>query len=157
MDLFGYFRKYVWNDEKTPYLVSVGRLTRTQARNELFAYSVLLAAFFFVVGMAALLGASVVAGSLIVAIYAFTICSAAVALTAIRHWIAAVICATAPPAILLFLAIDGFSPRLHAIDKILIAAVLMALWAYAIRVVRIARAYEFLGEKPPEDGDGLKG
>ena len=89
MDLFGYFRKYVWNEEKTPYLIPVGRLTQSQARNELFAYSVLMAAFFLVVGMAALLGASIVAGSLLVTIYSFTLCCAAVALITTRHRVAA--------------------------------------------------------------------
>lgn len=151
MDLFGFFRKYVWNDEKTPYLISVERLTQRQARNELFTYSVLLAAFFFVAGMAALLGASIVGGSLTVAIYAFAVCSAAVALVAIRHWIAAIICATAPPAILLFFIVNGFPPTLHILDKLLIGAVILALWAYSFRVVRITRAFPNLRESASAD------
>jgi hypothetical protein len=146
MDLFGYFRKYVWNEEKTPYLTPVGRLTQTQARNELFTYSVLMAAFFLVVGMAALLGATFVAGSLTVTLYSFTLCSAAVALAATRHRVAALICATAPPAVLLYLVINGFSPQFHAVDKVLISAVLMALWIYTFRVIRIAWAYPDLPE-----------
>jgi len=151
MDLFGFFRKYVWNDEKTPYLVPVGRLTQRQARNELFTYSVLMFAFFFIVGMAALLGAEVVGRSLTVTIYAFAICSAAGALAVLRHWIAAVLCATAPPAILIFLIVNGFSPKLHMLDKLLIGAVILALWVYSFRVVRITRAFPGLRESATVD------
>ena len=32
MDLQNFVRKYVWNDEKTPSLTPVGRLTQRQAR-----------------------------------------------------------------------------------------------------------------------------
>ena len=146
MDFQGFVRKYVWNDEKTPYLTKVGRLTQRQARNELFVFSVLLAAFFFVTGMAALLGASMVAWSLGVAVYSFAICSAAVILAAIRHPVAALACVTAPPAVLAFLLVEGFPPQLHLMDKLLIATVLLALWVYTVRVVRIARAYPWLDE-----------
>ena len=153
MDLFGLFRRYVWNEEKTPYLTKVGRLTRAQARNELFAFSVLIAAFFFVVGLAALLGASIVAGSLGVAVYSFAICSAAIVLAAVRHPAAALACATAPPVVLAFLVVEGFPPHLHLMDKLLIGAVLLALSVYAIRVVRIACAYPALGDGPDRAPD----
>ena len=63
MSWFDYIRKYVWNEEKTPYLVPVGMLSRTQARNELFSFSVLMAAFFFVIGLLALLGFGLLAGA----------------------------------------------------------------------------------------------
>lgn len=151
MDLFGFFRKYVWNDEKTPYLTPVGRLTRAQAKNEIFIYCVLIAAFFLVVGMAALLGASIVAGSVPVAIYAFVLCCTAITLAATHHPVAAVVCATAAPVVLAFLVVQGFPPRLHMLDKILIAAVLIALFVYSFRVVRIARAFLSLDGPAEED------
>lgn len=146
MDFQNFVRKYVWNDEKTPYLTKVGRLTQRQARNELFVFSVLIATFFFVTGMAALLGVTIVAGSLGVALYSFAVCCAALALAATRHPVAAMAAATAPPVALLFLLVEGFPPQLHWPDKLLIAGVLLALWAYTIRVVRIVRAYPYLEE-----------
>ena len=98
MDFYGFIKKYVWNEEKTPYLVPVGRLSQSQARNEIFVYSILMASFFLIAGVAALLGASIVAGSLVVAAYSFVVCGAAVILSAtLREW-PAFICATAPPA-----------------------------------------------------------
>lgn len=144
-----FVRKYVWSDEKTPYLVKVGRLTRRQARSELFAFSVLIAAFFFAAGMAALLGASIVGGSLGAALYSFAICSAAIALAVTQHPAAAMACATAPPVVLIFLLIKGFPAQLHLLDKVVISAILLALWAYTARVVRIARAYPGLEEGAP--------
>ena len=146
MKIYAYFRKYVWNDDKTPYLTQVGRLTRTQARSELFVFSVLLAAFFFVAGFVALLGDGF---GVLVAVYAFAVCCAALALAATQHPLAALACATAPPGALAFLAIHGFSPRLHLVDKLLIGAILLALMAYTVRVVRIARAYPYLSDNPP--------
>jgi hypothetical protein len=148
MDFQRFVRKYVWNDEKTPYLTKVGRLTKRQARSELFIISILFAAFFFVIGMAALLDVSIVAGSIGVAVYAFAICSAALMLAAMHHPAAALVCATAPPIVLLFLLFEGFPPQLHMLDKVLIAAVLLALAVYMYRVVRIANVYPGLDEGP---------
>ena len=148
MDFYGFIKKYVWNEEKTPYLVPVHRLSQLQARNEVFVYSILMASFFLVAGVAALLGASIVAGSLIVAAYSFVLCGAAVILSAtLREW-PAFICATAPPAVLLFLLVHGFSPTLHTLDKVLIAGVLIAFWVYTFRVCRIAKVYPGLKESP---------
>jgi hypothetical protein len=146
MDLQDFVRKYVWNDDKTPYLTKVGRLTQRKARNELFVFCVLIATFFFVTGMAALLGTTMVAGSMGVALYSFTVCSAAVILVGTRHPVSALVCATAPPAVLLYLLVEGFPPQLHLLDQFLISAILLALWAYMARVVRIARAYPYLEE-----------
>lgn len=141
MSWFDYIRKYVWSEEKTPYLVPVGLLSRTQARNELFSFSVLMAAFFFVIGLLALLGFGSLAGAPAVAGYSFVLCSSAIALGATRHRIAAVICATAPPVFLAYLIVYGFPPALHMPDKLLIGAVTLLLGLYGFRVVAIAKAY----------------
>jgi hypothetical protein len=37
MNLEKYFKKYLWDDERTPYLVPVARMTRRQADYELHA------------------------------------------------------------------------------------------------------------------------
>jgi hypothetical protein len=149
MDWYGFIRKYVWNDEKTPYFVPVAKLSRTQARNEIFTYSVLLGAFFLIIGLLALLGVGFLAGSFGVAAYAFALCSSAIALGVTRHHAAAVICATGPPALLAYLLVNGFPPELHLLDKALIAAVALLLGLYAFRVVAIAKAYPDLPDRKP--------
>src|SRR3970282_257732 len=52
MDKF--FRKYVWDDERTPYLVRVARLTRGQIEYELRFYAVITGVLFALVSVAAL-------------------------------------------------------------------------------------------------------
>ncbi|MGH6914438.1 MAG: hypothetical protein ACREH3_12125 [Geminicoccales bacterium] len=144
MSWYGFIRKYVWNEQKTPYLVPVPTLSRAQARNELFSFSVLTAAFFFVIGLLSLLGVGFLAGSPGIALYSFGLCSSAIALGATRHQAAALTCATAPPVLLAYLLVYGFPPSLHLPDKLLIGAVALLLGLYAFRVVAIARAYRSL-------------
>jgi hypothetical protein len=77
MNLYAFFRKYVWDDDKTPYFVPVERLSETQARNEIFAFAVLLGLCAVVVAGAALLGRAFQAAAPGGAIYASTVFSAA--------------------------------------------------------------------------------
>lgn len=74
MNLYAFFRKYVWDENKTPYFIPVARLSRTQARNELFTVAVLLAMFTLVIAVAALLGKALHGPSPGVALYASTVC-----------------------------------------------------------------------------------
>ena len=141
-----FVRKYVWSEEKTPYLVPVAKLSRSQARNELFVFSVLTAAFFFVIGLLALLAADFP----LAAAYCFLLCSSAIALGATRHYLAAIVCATAPPALLAYLLAAGFPAALHLADKLLIGAAALLVGLYALRVVAIARTYPRL----PQDRIG---
>jgi hypothetical protein len=150
MKWYAFIRKYVWDDQKTPYLVSVDRLNRTQGRSELFTFSVLLAVFCMVIGIAALLGKAFQGQSIGVAVYTFTIFSAATVLGATRHPLAAIYCSTIAPVTLFYFLIYGFPPKLHLIDELLILALTVMLMRYSFRVVAIARAYPFL--TPGDDG-----
>jgi len=140
MNLYAYFRKYVWDDEKTPYRVPVARLSPTQARNETFAFVVLLVLFAVVIAGAALLGESFGTAAPGVAVYASTVVSAALLLAAARQPLAAIYCATAPLAALLYFFFAGFPGNLHIVDELLILAVLLILLRYGVRIVAIARS-----------------
>lgn len=141
MNLYAYFKKYVWDENKTPYLVPVARLNRTQAKNELFACAVLLAMFTLVIAVAALLGKALHGPSPGVAFYASTVCCSAIALSATRHYLAALYCSAAPLAALLYFFFYGFPPNLHLMDELLILTLMLALLRYGMRVTAIARAY----------------
>jgi hypothetical protein len=140
VDWPGLFRRYVWHEERTPYLVRAERLTPGQARSELFVYGLLLAtpaSLVAVISALDLTGGSTFALSG-VALYAVALALAAVALGASGHPLAAWFCATAPllmeVGILAGLLRPGTSPN----ERIALLA-LGALWlAYALRVVRIA-------------------
>ena len=42
MDWHNFIKKYVWDENKTPYLTRVEKLTQEQARNEAFIYTVVM-------------------------------------------------------------------------------------------------------------------
>lgn len=149
MDKF--FRKYVWDDERTPYLVSVGRLTRRQADHELLFYATLSGVLFALIALAALSRRLPHGDASLVSLFAFTQVCASLLLGMTRSAWAAVYCATAPLAALLYFALFGFHPSLGALDKslLVVAAILWTL--YGRRLVSVARAYPGLAEKATQD------
>jgi hypothetical protein len=140
------FKRYVWDDDKTPYLTRVGNLNRTQACYELFGYSVFMGVLFGVLAVVTLSTALPHGAAAIVPIYAFTVCCAAVLLGFTRHPGAALWCAAAPLAALAYFAIWGFHANLDFGDKVLLVAVAVVGLLYSRRVVAVARAWQRLAE-----------
>jgi hypothetical protein len=134
-------RRYVWDEERTPYLVRVDRLTGGQARNELFVYAFLLATLAAVVAAVAVLGDGRT-GLLTapgVSLYAVMLLLAAIALGAAGYPAAAWFCLTAPAALWLTASTGLLRPGMEGGERLVIA-IASALWlGYATRVVRIAR------------------
>jgi hypothetical protein len=151
MDWETLFKRYVWSDVRTPYLVPVARLTREQAGYELFFYALFVGVLFGVIAVMALSGRLPHGGADIVSLYAFSLVCAAVVLGAIRHPWAALWCSSAPLGALAYFALFGFHPNLGFSDKVLLVA-LMLLWlVYVPRLVAVARAYPALsGPQDPE-------
>ena len=54
LDWENLFKRYVWDDRTTPYLIPVKRLKRQQADYEILAYSVVIGILFGVVSITAL-------------------------------------------------------------------------------------------------------
>jgi hypothetical protein len=141
------FKRYIIDDEKTPYFTAVARLTRRQARYELFAYSLLTGVLYAMVGIASLSSGLPHGSAIGVPLYAFALLAAAVALGITHHPHAAACCATGPVAGLLYCLYFGFHPNVGAGDKVLIV-VLLLLWArYNFRVLAIARLYPDMPER----------
>lgn len=141
MDWPTFVRRYVWDEERTPYFVRSDRLTRAQARSELFAYAFLLAILASVVTVLATVGqgrADPLASPL-VALYAVTVVLAAIGLGVTGHPAAAYYCGTAPLAAGLGALAGVLRPGMAGMEMIVLAG-LSALWfGYAARVVRVAR------------------
>lgn len=136
-----YFRKYLWDDERTPYLVSVARLTRGQIEYELRFYAVITGVLFALVSLAALSNGLPHGDARGVSLYAFTQVCAALLLGMARSVWATLYCASAPLAALIYFALFGFHPDLGVADKALLLTA-MVLWvAYCGRLIAIARAY----------------
>jgi hypothetical protein len=136
------FKRYVWHDERTPYLTRVANLTRIQAQYEIFGYALfmgVLSALLSIVTMAPSLPHG---GAAIVPLYAFSVCCAAVTLGFTRHPLAAAWCALAPLAALAYFATWGFHPGLDAGGKGLLIGVALAGLLYSARAVLVARAWQ---------------
>ena len=147
LDWVGLFKRYVGDDIKTPYFVAVGRLTRVQARNELFVYTLFLAVLFGVVGVVSLSPTLPHGNTLAVSLYAFLVAGAAVAFGFSKHPAAAAICASAPVGVLIYFVLFGFHPNAATGDKVLQVAI-AALWLrYSWRILQIARAYPTMRER----------
>jgi len=151
MDLDKYFKKYVWDDERTPYLVPVDRLTRRQAGYELHFYALFVGVFCALFSLAALSSKLPHGHSPIVSLYAFSVVCAAVLLGFGRHPWAAFWCATPPLAGLAYFAVYGFHPNLGTQEKVLLVVAMIAWLAYCRRLVAVARAYARLPQSPGAD------
>lgn len=147
LDWENLFKRYIIDDDKTPYFTAVSRLTRRQARYELFAYCLLTGVLYAMVGIASLSSGLPHGGAIGVPLYAFSLLVAAVLLGLTRHPYAAAFCATGPVAGLLYCLYFGFHPNIGTGDKVLIV-VLLLLWArYNFRVLAIARGFPDMPER----------
>lgn len=141
------FKRYIIDDEKTPYFTAVARLNRRQARYELFAYCLLTGVLYAMVGLASLSSGLPHGDAVGVPLYAFSLLAGSVALGLTRHPYAAAFCATGPVAALLYLWQFGFHPETAAGDKVLIVVLLLLWLRYNFRVVAIARAFRDMPER----------
>ena len=144
-------RKYVWDPQKTPFLVPVARLNQGQANSEIFVFVVFLVTPVTLVLLAALayLWHTADGAFALLAAYTASILAAAVLLHQRKDWRAAAWCLTAPLALLGFLLWNGFSARLGWLDKVLLLSMLLGWSCYTLRIVAIARAYAGMPPGPP--------
>jgi hypothetical protein len=145
-----FIKRYIWDDERTPYLVPVGRITRRQADHEIYLYAVFLGVLFTVVTLVALAGALPQSRSAAVALYGFSVVCAALLFGVTKHLWAALWCSAVPLAALLYFLTHGLPPRLGTIDHVVLIAVALIFLRYSMRIVSLAKAYPGLPETPPE-------
>jgi hypothetical protein len=136
------FKRYVWHDERTPYLTRVRNLTRLQVQYEIFGYAVFMGVLSAVLSVVTLAPSLPHGGAAIVPVYAFSVCCAAVILGFTRHPWAAAWCALAPLAALAYFGTWGFHPGQAAGEKALLIGVALAGLLYSIRAVRVAQAWQ---------------
>jgi hypothetical protein len=134
-------RRYVWDEEKTPYLVGARSLTPAQARSELFVYAFLLAILASVVVLLAALGRAGPGAAFAapVALYAVTILVGAAVLGWTGHPAAARYCATAPLVVALGALLGALRPGMTSSERVVLGAFGVLWLGYAGRIVRIAR------------------
>ena len=146
-----FLKRYVWDDDTTPYFVGVGDLTRRQARNEFFAYAVFLGFLFAVAAIITLSPQAPGGRSSGMSLFSFVmVCGAVMLATTQHHW-AAVVCSAAAPGTLIWLYLFAEHPGLSTIDHTVIVIFSLLWMRYGLRVINIARSYDDMleGEEPP--------
>ena len=151
MDLQDFVKKYVWDDEKTPYFRSVKRLTRKQANNELFVYACFLIIIFLAGELVALSrwtkGGETTA--IFIAIYSSAVIAGALSMWRGKARWGAWICLTAPIAAFMNFYFDGLQAGLETIDKYFLI-ILSLLWLrYSVRTLSIVRHYVNMPQGKP--------
>ena len=145
-----YIKRYVWDDNKTPYFVAVPKLNRNQADYELFAYTLFIALLFAAISIISLSEAAPNGKSHGVALYCLSVFCTAVLFGVTRHVHAAYYLALAPLASLAYFFFVGFPPGLATIDELLLVCVSLAFLRYSVRVVAIAKAYPDMPGAAPD-------
>ena len=146
-----FLKRYVWDDETTPYFVPVSRLTRRQANHELMAFAVFLGFMFAVLAVVTLSSNAPGGRSGGMSLYSFTVVCAAVLLGMTRHYYAALYCSSAAPGVLIWIYVFADHPGLDAIDHMVIIGFGLLWMRYGQRVIAITRGYDDMDEgvEPP--------
>ena len=141
-------KKYVWDDEKTPFFISIEKLTKLQAKKELFLYLLFVGTPFGLIGFMSLAGITrgEHLGYLFLLIYSVTIMISLYFLSATKSSYAAFYSATAPLVLFLFLLIDGFPPKLDEVGQSALLVFLLLWLRYAMRIIRICRRFPNMRE-----------
>jgi hypothetical protein len=150
MNWENFVKRYVWDDQRTPYLVRVSRITRRQADSEIYLYAVFLGLLFSVITLAGLSGALPEGRSEPVALYGFSVVCSTILFGATKHVWPALYCSATPLAVLFYLFTSGFPPHLGALDRVVLVAFALIWLRYSMRIVNLAKSYPCLPDPPPE-------
>ena len=151
MDWESLFKRYVWDDNKTPYLVPVAKLNRRQADSEITVYSLFLGVLFGVVAVASLTADAPHGYAPGMALYGFSVVCAAVCFGVAKSYLAALYLSATPVAGLAYVLLYGLGSERELLDTVVVAIVLVLLLRYSRRIVAVARAYPELPEAPDDD------
>ena len=118
-----YVKKYVWDEDKTPYFIPASKLKRDQANKEIFLYCFFLAvpAALFVASFVSALQATGELHNLSLGLYAASILICAAYLKLKISTTAALFAINAPIVLLLHFAINGFDVpnlKINALDVV---------------------------------------
>jgi ABC-type uncharacterized transport system permease subunit len=150
LDWEGLFKRYVWDDRTTPYLVPLSKLNRRQADNEILIYSLFVGVLFSIVAITALSEGTLHGRSPGIGLYGFSVVCACILFGFSKSYPAALYLSATPLAGLVYLFIYGFNSPRPRIDTIMVGMLLLVLVWYSLRLIALARAYE---QFPEPGGD----
>lgn len=141
-------KRYVWDDDKTPFLVPVNKLTKLQARKELFLYIMFVGTPIGLLGFVSLAAITrqESIGYFLFLVYAVSILASLYLLHSAKSQYAAFYSATAPLVLFLHLIVNGFPSKLHAVEQGLLLVFLLLWLRYTFRIVRMAKRFPEMRE-----------
>ena len=140
------FKRYIWNDQTTPYLTSVHKLNRRQADSEIFLYSLFVGIFFFVACIAALRN-DPNTSSTGLALYSFSTVCASIIFCNLKSYYACLYMSAAPIAVIAYILISNHVINNHPFDTLIVIVILLALIRYSLRIIAISRYYSIYEQK----------
>ena len=144
------FRKYIWNEQTTPYLTPVPNLTRRQADNEILFYCWFHAILLGMISILSLRGGPD-GRSLGVSYYGFTVVCASVLFGILKNYTAALFMSATPLVGLAYLLLYGLESERPAGDTLIVTIILLLFLRYSFRIINIARAYQFLPQSSTDE------
>ena len=140
MDWEGLFKKYIWNEQTTPYFTKVSELNQRQGKSEIILYSLLLGVFFAIVSLFSI-GSSTEQYGPGAGLYGFSVVCAAVIFGIMKNYYAALYLSASPLASLAYLFFHGLSSGREKIDTLIVTILLLLLLRYSVRIVAVAKSY----------------
>ena len=134
------FKRYVWNDETTPYLTPAQKLTRVQADSEILIYTLFVGTFFLIATIAAIRGTPV-DRQIGIAVYSFTALCSSIIFYFLKSYFAALYLSATPITILAYIFFFGVIDNRPAGDTLIVTIILLFLLRYSFRIVSIAVYY----------------
>ncbi len=144
------FRKYIWNEQTTPYLTPVASLTRRQANSEILFYCWFHAILLGLIAVLSLRGGPNTS-SLGVSYYGFTVVCASVLFGILKNYAAALFLSATPLVGLAYLFLYGLGSERPAGDTLIVTIILLLFLRYSFRIINIARTYPFLPEPDSDE------
>ena len=144
------FRKYIWNEQTTPYLTPVINLTRRQANSEILFYCWFHAILLGMIAILSLRGGPD-GRSLGVSYYGFSVVCASVLFGILKNYTAALFLSATPLVGLAYLLFYGLGSERPAGDTLIVTIILLLFLRYSFRIINIARTYPFLSQSSTDE------
>ena len=144
------FRKYIWNEQTTPYFTSVPDLTRRQADSEILFYCWFHGILLGMIAIISLRGGPD-GRSFGVSYYGFAVVCASVLFGILKNYAAALFLSATPLAGLAYIFLYGLNSERLAGDTLVVAIILLFFLRYSVRIINIARIYPFLPQSSSDE------
>ncbi len=152
MNLQDYVKKYVWDEEKTPYFRSVRRLTKANADSEMLIYAAFVGGIFSVMELITASQWAKTSDTLsgAMAFYCAFVVAGAFVLWRKKDVRAALICLTAPIATAANFIFDGMHGELGQADMFILIGFCLLWLRYGVRVISICLKYDNMPQRPTD-------